>query len=175
MNEVNNGGTEIAGSVTSPERSLHRLVGPKAWLSRWFDMCRCMMVSRAANPYARRTHVSHNGVTAALFAVGIRLKPGCGLLPKNAHVSYEPDWLKILKLLAKLAVLNLKFAYLARQQRKLLLKKVDYVLGQTHSADDASEFLCSVESAHDVDVQRPNENKISDAPGVARQMPKHLT
>ena len=72
-----------------------------------------------------------------------------------AYICRLGDWLKILKLSAKLAHLYLEGRYLlfklrilACQQRKLLIHKVNHVLGKTSSAGDADNLFGGVGSAH---------------------------
>jgi hypothetical protein len=75
------------------------------------------------------------------------------------------DWLKILKLAAKLAHLYLEGRYLrfklrvlAREQRKLLLHQVNHVLGKTGGASNPNNLFGGVGGTHNSGgVKWPND------------------
>jgi hypothetical protein len=82
----------------------------------------------------------------------------------RASVCWLLDWLTILKLAAKLTILNLKTRYLRRKcrillcvQRQLLLHQVNHVFGQTSGAADANNLFGGVNGAHNrCDVKWPH-------------------
>ena len=87
------------------------------------------------------------------------------------------DWLRILKLAAKLAhlylegrYLRLKLSILARQKRKLLLHQVNHVLGKTSSAGHSDNLFCGVGRAHNVcDAKMPNDLRELPPTGDSRK------
>ena len=76
------------------------------------------------------------------------------------------NWLKILKLAAKLTVLDLKTRYLRRkcrvllhEQRALLLQKVNHVLAQTRRGSDSDDVFCGVNSTHKSNARKQLNEK----------------
>ena len=67
------------------------------------------------------------------------------------------NWLKALKLLAKLhylsaklRVLSIQRRYLLREKRRLLLKQVNHILAESGGAADANNLFSGIECAHSV-------------------------
>ena len=89
------------------------------------DGCRSLMVPVATEIKSGTLMPHHDGVILTELAVRMRIKTVLGPLPKRSHMLHEPDWLKILKLLAKLGyvtlkcrLLRLKGLYLRRRLRQ---------------------------------------------------------
>lgn len=87
-------------------------------------------MSVRAKPHPKRRLGNHNRVTLALTAIRKFFKSISITFPKHTHVFNEPDWLKIIKLLAKLGILSLKVRYLMFQQRNLLREQKKLLLIQ---------------------------------------------
>jgi hypothetical protein len=109
----------------------------------------------AANQNIELVNGPHNGVAGALLAIGNGLESSGGPLPKHAHIWHEPDWLKILKLCVKLAILAFKLRQLNRKCRKLagenrdlLLQKVNHILAKASLNGDANNVFGDVGEAH---------------------------
>ncbi len=141
--------------------------------SRWFHRTRCVMAGRTLPDHWRMNtwrHGHHNWMMATLLAVWVWLKSFRGALPKHAHVVHEPDWLKILNLLAKIGIICLKLKYArvklailsrrsikrARDDRQLLFQQVNYILGQPCRTTQANNLFCGVECTHN--LERSNDD-----------------
>src|SRR2546426_3025250 len=159
---------------TDPKRL--PVVRCSAWLGRWWIGIRCT-VARRTDPVFRALlckgwwRYCHDWMPLAFGAVWVRLK-SCGrALPQHAHALCEAsnDWLRILKLCAKLTVFYFKLRYLRRkqrilldEQRQLLLQQVDHVFGQTVGVGDANNFFGDLSGTHS--VKRPNDPSSATRP-----------
>ena len=125
------------------------------------------MISGATHPNAAPMGMDHNRGARAFLTVWNRLKSGCRALPKHTHIFHEPNWLRILKLLAKLYILGFKVRRLRAEQRILLLQQndllreqrnlrrqqINHVLGQPGRAGDAKNLFRGIERTQDAKVK----------------------
>ncbi|MGD0537798.1 MAG: hypothetical protein ABSC03_09150, partial [Verrucomicrobiota bacterium] len=113
---------------------------------------------------ASRWLTKHDRVVGTLWAIWSLPETVACAFPQHTLKLSEGthDWLRILKLCAKLCnlqlklrILALKRRYLLREQRRLLLQQVNHVFGQTGSGGEADNFFCSVSGAHNGGAKWP--------------------
>lgn len=142
--------------------------------SWWFNRKRRSVLPVGAHPNTALMQRCHNRVTLAFLAVWNRLKSCWRALPKHTLIFDEPDWLRILKLLAQVYILSFKARRLIREQRLLIdqnrllllkqdnllveqrnlrLQQVNNILGQPSSAGDAKNLFRGVESTQDAQIK----------------------
>ena len=91
------------------------------WLAigRFGSKAGSMIVGAHPKHWMKRWHLHHDRMMSTFGAIRNRVKSIVSPLPEKAHVPNEPDWLRAIKLCAKIGLLTLQLFYSRMRIRKL--------------------------------------------------------